>query len=200
MSHELFRRKHVCASFTTIWRRQPEQTEKLLLRLAWTVNMTDCVFPFFPVASAVRLHGCYLTLPNVPLSYLFFSFQSICFFFFILIIFSHFLHPITAVKWPIVKEQTVCVWDISCWFSGTLAWWMARQKTPNNSWFASGETCSLRRNTVQHSHLLCSVSNDDGRGTVLQRMKPWVLYSSKLAVLEHFNSYYPGLFVKYIGH
>lgn len=130
----------------------------------------------------------------------FFLFSIYLVFFFILIIFSHFLHPITAVKWPIVKEQTVCVWDISCWFSGTLAWWMARQKTPNNSWFASGETCSLRRNTVQHSHLLCSVSNDDGRGTVLQRMKPRVLYSSKLAVLEHFNSYYPGLFVKYIGH
>ena len=132
----------------------------------------------------------------------FFSlFKSIFFFFFfIFIIFSPFPHPITAVKWPIVKEQTVCVWDISCWFSGTLAWWMAGQKTPNNSWFASGETCSLRRNTVQHSHLLCSAPNDDCHSTVSQRRKPGVLYSSKLVVLEHFSSCYPGLFVKYIGY
>lgn len=85
----------------------------------------------------------------------------LCFFFSFLIIFSHFLHSVGAVKWPIVKEQTVCVWDISCWFSGTLAWWMARQKTPNNSWFASRETFSLRMNNVQHSHRLCSASNDD---------------------------------------
>lgn len=114
--------------------------------------------------------------------FVFFSFQSIslCFFFF-LIIFSHFLHPVGAVKWPIVKEQTVCVWDISCWFSGTLAWWMARQKTLNNSWFASRETCSLRLSNVQRSHLLCSASNDDFHSTVLQKMKPWVLYSSRLS-------------------
>lgn len=99
----------------------------------------------------MRLHRYY------SLSY-FFSFQFVfLYFFYFLIIFSHFLHHVGAVKWPIVKEQTVCVWDISCWFSGTLAWWIARQKTPNNSWFA---TCSLRLNNVQHSHRLCSASND----------------------------------------
>lgn len=37
-------------------------------------------------------------------------------------------------------EQTVCVWDISCWFSGTLAWWMTSCRKLNNSWFASRET------------------------------------------------------------
>lgn len=39
----------------------------------------------------------------------FFAFQSIAVFFSFLIIFSHFLHTVGAVKWPIVKEQTVCV-------------------------------------------------------------------------------------------
>lgn len=99
----------------------------------------------------MRLHRYY------SVSY-FFSFLFVfLYFFYFLIIFSHFLHHVGAVKWPIVKEQTVCVWDISCWFSVTLAWWIARQKTPNNSWFA---TCSLRLNNVQHSHRLCSASND----------------------------------------
>lgn len=65
--------------------------------------------------------------------------RSVCCFFFLL--FSYFLHHAGAVKWPIVKEQTVCVWDISGWFSGTLAWRIARQKILNNNWFA---TCSLR--------------------------------------------------------
>lgn len=98
---------------------------------------------------------CCGNLSIFPRSYLFSLFNlSLCIFFPLLIIFSHFLHPVGAVKWPIVKEQTVCVWDISCWFSGTLAWWMARQKTLNNSWFASRETCSLRLNNVQHSSFM----------------------------------------------
>lgn len=127
-------------------------------------------YPTFPLPFLTHS-----TVQNVSLLFLFFlplispfRFISACFVFFSLIIFSHFLHPVGAVKWPIVEEQTVCVWDISCWFSGTLAWWMARQKTPNNSWFASRETalwaCSLRTNNVQHPHHSCSPSNDDSRG------------------------------------
>lgn len=123
--------------------------EKLLLRLVWMMNINVCVFSL--VASAVELFGYHLTSSIFLLLFFFFAFQSIAVFFSFLIIFSHFLHTVGAVKWPIVKEQTVCVWDISCWFSGTLAWWMARQKTPNNSWFASRETCSLRLNNVKLS-------------------------------------------------
>lgn len=73
--------------------------------------------------------------------------------------FNHFLFcslcPVSAVKWPIVKEQPVCVWDISFWFSGTLAWWMATQKT-HNSRFACRETFSLRLNGTQIPQCLCS--------------------------------------------
>lgn len=68
-----------------------------------------------------------------------------------------FLQPGRAVKWPIVKEQPVCAWDISWWFSGTLAWWMAAQKTPNNRWFACRETSSPRPNNIQPLHCLCSL-------------------------------------------
>lgn len=110
---------------------------------------------FFPVAFAVQPIKCYSLSYFFPFHlsiylfiYLFFTFPSSSIFF---------LHHIGAVKWPSVKEQTVCVWDISCWFSGTLAWWIAQQKTPNNSWFA---TCSLRLNNIQHLHLLRAASND----------------------------------------
>lgn len=108
-----------------------------------------CIFSCSICCGTIRIPSDFFHL--FALVFFFFAFQSIAVFFSFLIIFSHFLHTVGAVKWPIVKEQTVCVWDISCWFSGTLAWWMARQKTPNNSWFASRETCSLRLNNVKLS-------------------------------------------------
>lgn len=80
-----------------------------------------------------------------------------CFIFLLL----SFLQAGGAVKWSIVKEQPVCVWNISCWFSGTLAWWMARQKTPNNRWFACRENFSLRPNGVQPFQLFILLSNPE---------------------------------------
>lgn len=123
--------------------------EKLLLRLVWMMNINVCVFSSCSICcGTIRIPSDFFHLFALIF---FLLFNLLLFFFSFLIIFSHFLHTVGAVKWPIVKEQTVCVWDISCWFSGTLAWWMARQKTPNNSWFASRETCSLRLNNVKLS-------------------------------------------------
>ena len=70
-------------------------------------NHMSVYFQFWnPVASAVELYNCHLALSSQLFS-LFNLFCSI--FFLLLIIFSHFLHPVSAVKWPIVKEQIVCV-------------------------------------------------------------------------------------------
>lgn len=102
---------------------------------------------FFPCSICGATFQMLLSLLVFPVSScyycLFFLFISLSFFFFyILVIFHCFLHHITAVKWPNVKEQTVCISDISCWFCGTLAWWIAQQKTPNNN---------LQPETEQHS-------------------------------------------------
>lgn len=128
-----WRKKDICLSFISnlylqksLWRHQQDWTAKSFSRLI--------IFPFCYCVLCISAQWCrYHRL-------LCFSVQSVvvcCFF----IVFSYFLHHTGAVKWPIVKEQTVCVWDISSWFSGTLAWRIARQKSLNNNWFA---TCSLR--------------------------------------------------------
>lgn len=53
---------------------------------------------------------CYGTVQISSCSFSFIPFPIyLSVFFFFLIIFSHFLFPVGAVKWPIVKEQTVCI-------------------------------------------------------------------------------------------
>lgn len=123
-----WREKDICLPFISnlylhksLWRHQQDWTAKSFSRLI--------IFPF-----------CYCVLCTMMQISSTLVFLSFCFLFFFLV-FSYFLHHTGAVKWPIVKEQTVCVWDISGWFSGTLAWQIARQKILNNNWFA---TCSLR--------------------------------------------------------
>lgn len=80
---------------------------------------------FVPVAFAVQPFRCYSLSYSFPFS----SFHLLFFFFNILIVLPCVLHHISAVKWPNVKGQTMCVWDISCWFSGTLAWRIAQLPT-----------------------------------------------------------------------
>lgn len=62
---------------------------------------------YFLKASAVELHTHHLNRCSSSFS----SFQSMWLYYFSLlpIIFSHFVHPVSAVKWPVLKEQIVCV-------------------------------------------------------------------------------------------
>lgn len=100
-----------------VWQHQQDWTTKSFSRLI--------IFPFRCCVLCISAQWCrYHRL-------LFSSFPSVFLFvvvvFFKLILLLYFLHHRDAVRWPIVNKQTVCVWDISNWFSGTLAWRIARQ-------------------------------------------------------------------------
>lgn len=149
-----WKKKDSCLSFMTnlylqksLWQHQQDWTAKSFSRLI--------TFPFGYCALCISAQWCrYHRL-------LFFSFQSVFLFVVVVFFLTHHIllfSPSCGCSEMAHYEQAecVCVWDISGWFSGTLAWRIARQKIPNNSWFA---TRSLRLSSVPCTHLLCS-SND----------------------------------------
>lgn len=175
----LYCRKH----YDSVSRREV----KLLLRPTPTVNITVCVFPFFPAVELYRsshsiFHLSFFSLFDLSLSIFSLSHHLLSF-----------SPPCRSSEMAHCKEQTVCVWDISCWFSGTLAWWMARHKTPTTVDLHPEKVAECDWTTF--STLIVYVLR-----LMMSSAAPFCRRWNLKSLWVQIESFYPGLFVKYTWH